>query len=245
MNRAQILPQLFCLAVGVLGLWRGWQGNQESPGILTAGELKIVDANGVERIVLACPDADRAEIRLVNARGQTRSVLSVSTETEGDFDPQPADDIQLEFLAPDGDRVASFFANDGFHHGPHEGLKFFYAENEPSIALETSQIMGSGPHLTFRGANPGRTVVTLGTGQMSDEPSLLMVAHGVDDRFGATGEGVVFLGYGFSPLPDGERSATMHMGFEDAGVQLDIDKDGQGRVMTKTRGGEFKEMGGD
>jgi hypothetical protein len=37
----------------------------------------------------------------------------------------------------------------------------------------------------------------------------------------------------------------MEMRFEDAGVRLDVDKDGQGRVLTMRRGGEFEGVGGD
>jgi hypothetical protein len=140
--------------------------------------------------------------------------------------------------------MASFFVEDGYH-GPHQGLAYYYGDAAPAIALEVSQGMGSGPHLSFWSGKPNERVVSLAAGQASDAPSLLLRSVGIHERIGAGGKGYIYLGYGLERAPGAGPGTVMALGFEDAGVRLDIDEDGQGRVLTKRRGGEFEEVGGD
>jgi hypothetical protein len=245
MNHVATLSQLVCTAFGVAGILWGASARHATFETLTSHELKILDAEGRERIVLSCPTPGRSEVKLLNGAGQARAVLSVTSGQEGGADPRPTDDTRLDILDRKGSRMASFFVEDGYHHGPHQGLAYYYGDAKPAIALEVSQGMASGPHLSFWSGRPNGRVVSLAAGQASDAPSLLLRSEGIDERIGAGGKGFVYLGYGLKGVHDSGPGTVMEMRFEDAGVRLDVDKDGQGRVLTMRRGGEFEGVGGD
>jgi hypothetical protein len=179
MNHVATLSQLVCTAFGVAGILWGASARHATFETLTAHELKIVDAEGKERIVLSCPTPGRSEVKLLNGEGQARAVLSVTSGQESEWDPKPTDDTRLDILDRKGSRMASFFVEDGYHHGPHQGLAYYYGDAEPAIALEVSQGMGSGPHLSFWSGKPHERVVSLAAGQASDAPSLLLRSVGI------------------------------------------------------------------